>query len=86
MFQDNETKEMLIQYVQRIQKLDEEIANLREDKKEVLKEAKDNGFESKHINSAINKIRREKKKNPNDASVEEIYLEIINQSNIVDPV
>lgn len=82
---NNETKEMLGQFAERIQKLDENIKDIQTSKKEVLAEAKSAGFEAKHINAAIREIRK-LKKDASSRDLQDIYMEIIKAAGVVEPV
>lgn len=69
--------EQLKQYVERIEKLQEEISELQADIRQVFSEAKGNGFSSKGIKEVI-KLR---KMNPADRGEEEFlrtkYIEMM---------
>ena len=82
---NNETKEMLIGFAERIQKTDEQIKDLQDAKREIMAEAKSAGFETKHINTAIREIRK-LKKDPGTKDIQEIYMEIIKAADVVEPV
>ncbi len=66
------TKEQLEQYILRLERLDEEKANVMEDIKEVTAEAKNNGFDVK----TIKKILKIRKANKNDLAEEEALLDL----------
>jgi len=60
-------KERLISLVERIERINEEIAGLTEDRKDIMLEAKSAGFDTKAINHVI-KLR---KKNASEREMEE---------------
>lgn len=64
--------EHLKQYVERVERLEEEKKNIAQDIKEVYAEAKGNGFDAK----TIRKIVAIRKKDANDLEEEEHLLEI----------
>jgi uncharacterized protein (UPF0335 family) len=66
------TGDQLKSYIERIEKLDEEIGNLNADKREVYSEAKANGFDTKVMRQLI-QLRR---KDPQDRSEQEELLSI----------
>lgn len=46
-------KDLLLSYIKRVETLDEERAAILADKREVLKSAKNHGFESKYIRKIV---------------------------------
>jgi uncharacterized protein (UPF0335 family) len=66
------TGDQLKSYIERIEKLEEEIGNLNQDKREVYSEAKANGFDTKVMRQLI-QLRR---KDPQDRSEQEELLSI----------
>lgn len=60
-------KERLISLVERIERINEEISGLTEDRKDIMLEAKSAGFDTKAINHVI-KLR---KKNASEREMEE---------------
>jgi uncharacterized protein (UPF0335 family) len=66
------TGDQLKSYIERIEKLEEEIGNLNQDKREVYSEAKANGFDTKVMRQLI-QLRR---KDPQDRSEEEELLQV----------
>jgi uncharacterized protein (UPF0335 family) len=81
---EDEAKKLLLEYVNSIQKVDNAIASLKEQRKDIFNSAKSNGFNKKIVNQVITKIRKELKQDETEMSEEEIYEEIIKQSGIVD--
>lgn len=57
------TGDQLKSYIERIERLEEEIGNLNQDKREVYSEAKANGFDKKAIQQVV-KIRAQRSKDP----------------------
>lgn len=53
----NAAQEQLIQFVERFERLDEEIKGLRDDQKDVLAEAKANGYDTRTIREVV-KVRK----------------------------
>ena len=80
---NQDSRQLLLDYVSSIQKVDNAIATLREERQDILKRAHDMGFNKKLINQVISGIRKELKADPLEMSEEEIYEDIIKQSNIV---
>jgi uncharacterized protein (UPF0335 family)/ribosome modulation factor len=66
------TGDQLKSYIERIEKLEEEIANINADKREVYSEAKANGFDTKVMRQLI-QLRR---KDPQDRSEQEELLHV----------
>jgi uncharacterized protein (UPF0335 family) len=66
------TGDQLKSYIERIEKLEEEIGNLNQDKREVYSEAKANGFDTKVMRQLI-QLRR---KDPQDRSEQEELLHV----------
>lgn len=58
-------------FIERCERLDEQRAELLEDRREVLSEAKAMGFETKIINAII----RKRRKDPNELAEEEALME-----------
>ena len=83
---NQETKQLLLDYVGSIQKLDNAISQLRDERKDTLKRANDLGFNKKLINKVISDIRKKQKADPLELSEEEIYEIIISESGIVEVV
>lgn len=79
-----EAREMLSQFVKSIQTLDNQITELKDQKKDIFTRVKDEGFNVKALRSAISHLRKEQKSKEIDLSDEEMYLEII--EGIITPV
>lgn len=71
----NDSKERLKEIAQSIQTIDEEIFDLNERKKEMLKQAKDEGFNDKLIRQAITIIR--KPANDLEEQEQEVYVDLL---------
>ena len=65
------SSEHLRQFVERLERLEEEKKNVAEDIKEVFSEAKGNGFDTK----TLREILKLRKKDPNDVEEEEYLLD-----------
>lgn len=70
-------QEIIIETAQRIQSIDEQIKELQESKKEIMKQAKDDGLNTKLINQAVSKIRKDKKTPPAEKSELELYEDLM---------
>lgn len=66
------TKEQLEQYISKLERLEEDKAAVMEDIKEVISDAKNNGFDVK----TIKKILKIKKTNRDDLAEQEALLEL----------
>lgn len=53
------SRQMLVSYVERIERLNEEIDGLNEDKSEIFKEAKSNGFDVPALKRVVGYRRKE---------------------------
>ena len=80
----NETQEMIVRFAERCQNIDEQIADLKESRKEILKEAKDEGINHSLLNKVINAIRAELKKDPATKAEEELYLDLLKESHVIE--
>lgn len=60
--------------IERVEKLDEELRAINEDKSEIFKEAKGNGFDTKIIKQIISIRRADPEKIREQTAVLEIYL------------
>ena len=74
---DNETKQMIKDFAQRVQALDEEMERLKDSKKEVFEEAKINGIDTKILRKAIKDIRDALKADEQEKDMVDIYTEVI---------
>ncbi len=68
----NVTAEELRQFVERYEHLEAEVADINDQKKEVMAEAKGRGYDTK----VLKKIIALRKRNPDDISEEEAVLEL----------
>ena len=78
----NDSKERLKQIARSVQTIDEEIFDLSERKKSILKEAKDEGFNDKLIRQAISIIR--KPANDLEEMEQEVYVDLL--TDIISPL
>jgi uncharacterized protein (UPF0335 family) len=78
----NDSKERLKEIAQSVQTIDEEIFDLAERRKEILKSAKDEGFNDKLIRQAISIIR--KPANDLEEMEQEVYVDVL--SEIINPL
>ena len=79
---DATSAQKLRQYVEQIEKVDEELDNLKEDRKQFLKAAKGDGFDTKIINKIV-KIRKsdsDKQKFKEEQELLETYLDAVEQA------
>lgn len=81
-----EGKEMLLQYVEAIQKVDKQTAELKGHRKDILNRAKQVGFNKTLINKTINEIRKQQKKTKVQDAEEETYYTVIKEAGLVEPV
>ena len=70
-------QEIIVEVATRIQNIDEQIKELQEGRKEILKQAKDDGINTKLLNRAISEIRKAKKTTPVEKSEQELYIDLI---------
>ncbi len=70
-------QDIIIETATRIQNIDEQIKELQESRKEILKDAKDNGINTKILNRAISEIRKAKKTTPVEKSEQELYEDLL---------
>ena len=82
----NEAKELLKEYLQKIQFIDTEIARLKEDRKVILDDAKSDGIDKAKLNKAISEVRRELDKKPAELSEEEMYVALVKELDIIKSV
>lgn len=68
-------KAMLISAVERIERLEEEIKGLSEDKTEVFKEAKSAGFDTKTLRKVISLRKMDPDDRAQAAALLELYME-----------
>jgi uncharacterized protein (UPF0335 family) len=66
----NASKTALIEFARRVQNLDEEMAALSEDRKEVLAEAKSSGFDEKALKKVIKELAMDEDKRGKQLSFE----------------
>lgn len=77
MSKTNFAKDQLKSVVERIERIDGEVAALGEDRKEIFVEAKDNGFDVKSIRRIIRLRKTDKAILATQADMDRMYLEAI---------
>ncbi len=70
--EDSVAQDQLRAFIERIERMDEEIAALNDDKKEIYAEAKGNGFDTK----ILRKIVSIRKQDANERAEQEAILEL----------
>lgn len=79
-----EGKELLLQFVGSIQRVDNQIKLLQQERKDILNRCKEEGFNKSMINKSIKEIRGEQgKKNQVQEMESDIYYSLIKESGIV---
>lgn len=81
-----EGKELLLNYVKRIQSVDNNIKEFNEEKKDILDEAKSHGFDKSMITKTITAIRKEQDTDTAKAMEEDMYYTLIKESCLVQSV
>lgn len=66
-------KEHLVQYIQKIERLEHDKANVTQDLKEVFMDAKNNGFEVKTLKKIIQIRKMDKNKLAEEEALLELY-------------
>jgi len=79
---NSESKEQLLQIAKSIQNIDEQVFDLNERRKEILKNAKSSGFNDKALRTAIAELRKPK----DDLQIDEeaMYKELI--TDVIEPL
>ncbi len=80
---ESESKELLKEYAERLQRIDEVIKNLQEEKRDIVKSIKEKGLNHKALNEAIKRIRKNKK-NPSLEEETDLYIEYIEE--LIEPL
>lgn len=65
--------EQLMQFVDRIEHVDDELDNLKADRKEIINELKDNGFDVKAFNHIIKERKRTKAERDEERAIFSTY-------------
>lgn len=79
-----EGKELLLQFVGSVQRVDNQIKLLQQERKDILNRTKEEGFNKSMITKAIKEIRGEQSKKDNVQEMEsDIYYTLIKESGIV---
>lgn len=81
-----EGKQLLLQLVESIQRVDNNLKILKEERADILSRAKSEGFDKSMINKVITQIRKEQEANNVAKMEEEVYYDIIRESNIIHSV
>lgn len=76
---DNETKELLKQFIHRIERLEGEKKDIAEDIKEVYQEAKGRGFDVKIMREVIKRRKIERQRLKEIDSLVEVYEDTIQE-------
>ena len=71
-----ESQDLLKEYGYKLNQMDIQINDLKESRKEILKDAKSDGFSTSILNKAITQLRQEKKK-PQDVSECDLYKNLL---------
>jgi uncharacterized protein (UPF0335 family) len=71
------TKEQLVQYITRIEKLEEDKKIIGEDMKELLQDAKNNGFDIKTMKHILKLRRMDREKLAEEDALIELYREAV---------
>lgn len=71
------TKEQLVQYINRVERLENDKAVIMEDMKEVLGDAKNNGFDIKTIKQVLKIRKMDKNKLAEAEALLELYREAL---------
>ncbi len=73
----NIAKDQLQAFVQRIERLEDEMKNLREDTKEVFDEAKASGFDTKILKTVIKLKRMDPEKRAQEEEMIKLYTDAL---------
>ena len=71
---ENETKNQLMAFIERIERMEEEKAAVATDIKEIYAEAKNNGFETKIIRKIVSLRRKSKEERQEEEALLETYM------------
>lgn len=71
--------DILKSYVERVERLEEERTNLSDDIRDVLEEAKGNGFDTKAIRKIVRLRRQDKDKREQEEAILEVYLQALGE-------
>ncbi|MBU6249442.1 MAG: DUF2312 domain-containing protein [Xanthomonadaceae bacterium] len=66
-------KERLKDFVERLSRLDDDAQNVRNDRKEVVAEAKAEGFDTKVLNNTVKRYRMDKGDRQEADALQELY-------------
>ena len=73
----NESQELITQFAQSIQRIDEQVQELKDERTDIMKRAKDEGLNVKALRAAIAEIRKDRKTPENEKSEQDIYKELV---------
>lgn len=74
---ENETKNQLMSFIERIERMEEEKAAVATDIKEIYSEAKNTGFETKIIRKIVSLRRKSKEERQEEEALLESYMSSI---------
>ena len=81
-----EGKQLLLQLVQSIQRVDNNLKMLKDERADILNRAKEEGFNKSMITKAIKQIREEQETNNVKDMEKETYYIILKEANIISSV
>lgn len=67
-------------FVERLERLDEDADAIKNDRKEVLAEAKGEGFDTKILNRVVRLRRIERKRREEEQSILDLYMEAVGEA------
>lgn len=74
---DGLNKEQLIQFIERIERLEEDKKAISEDIKDIYTEAKSSGYESKIIRKVVSLRRKTKEQRQEEETLLDLYMQSI---------
>ena len=74
---DTNSGQMILSFVQRLERLEEEISGINSDKKDIYAELKGNGFDPKVIKRLLSYRRKDKKVAEEEDAIFDLYLHAI---------
>lgn len=81
---DESTKQMLINFISSIQTVEKNIKMLNEEKSDIVKAMKEEGFNAKLINQVIKEIRKQLEASPIEQAEKEVYFDLLAQANVIE--
>lgn len=76
--------DQLRSFVERIERVDEEVTKLKTDRREILAEAKGNGFDTKVLKKIIRDRKRDREELQEERAIMEIYEHALEGSDAVE--